>query len=71
MVQGISSDIDPKLLQVTGHFAPDFRQLGFDLDDLLLESGHVDLFLGLERIDVAGDVEVEVVLFNLLRCCAV
>ena len=60
-----------EILQIASHAPAHLGQFGLDTDDLLLQRGDVDFFLRLEGIDVAGEVEVEVVLGDLVQAGAV
>lgn len=60
-----------EFFEVVGHFAPDGGELGFQGGDFLFHGVEVDFGLLLEGIDVARDVEVEVVVGEFLRGGAV
>lgn len=55
---------------MVAHFRPDGGELGFKAGDFLFHHLEID-FLLLKRIDVARDVEVEVVVGEFLRSGAV
>jgi len=50
-----------------GHFSPYFGQFALQGFDFLLNFGNIDFRLLLEGVDIAGDIEVELVLLNLLE----
>ena len=61
----------PQLLQVSLHLRPHGGEFGFEAGDVGLHGVEVDLGLFFEGIDVAGDVEIKIVVGDLLRGGAV
>lgn len=63
--------LESQFLEIAVHFLADGDEFSFQLGDLGFDGHEVDLGLFLERIDVARDVEVVVVVGDLLRGGAV
>ena len=60
-----ASGIDAELLQVPVHLLPCLGELGLEVADFVLHGLKIDF--GLERLDVARNVEVEAIVGDLLE----
>ena len=66
-----ANKLNTKFLQISLHFQAHGGELGFEAGDVCLYGIEVDLGFLLEGIDIAGDVEIEVVVGDFLRGGAV